>query len=130
MKKFDSVAITKEQHVGIARRSIRRLASEAGFTERQLGEIEIAVNELGSNAVKFSRGTGQILFARTDPALEPPGIEIIYYDKGPGIQDPALAVEDGFSTTGTIGAGLGAIKRMADEFHIYSNLHIQTRKLA
>jgi anti-sigma regulatory factor (Ser/Thr protein kinase) len=129
MKKFDSIAITEEPDIGITRRNIRRCASEAGFTERQLGEIEIAINELGSNAVKFSRGTGQILFARTDPALEPAGLEIIYYDKGPGIQDPAIAVEDGFTTTGTMGAGLGAIKRMADEFHLYSNVQSRTRRL-
>ncbi|HEX8185999.1 MAG TPA: SpoIIE family protein phosphatase, partial [Blastocatellia bacterium] len=38
--------------------------------------------------------------------------------------------EDGFTTSGTMGAGLGAIKRMADEFYIYSNVQRQTRKLA
>ena len=130
MKKFESIAVTEEAHIGVARRSIRRCASEMGFTERQLAEIEIAIKELGSNAVKFSRGTGQILFARADTELEPAGLEIIYYDKGPGIEDPAMAVEDGFTTTSTMGAGLGAIKRMADEFYIYSNVQSQTRRLS
>ncbi|HVG19714.1 MAG TPA: ATP-binding protein [Blastocatellia bacterium] len=130
MKKFESVAITEETHIGTAKRGIRRCANEAGFTERQLAEIEIAVKEMGSNAVKFGQGTGQIFFARMDAELEPAGLEIIYVDRGPGIQDVSMAVEDGFTTTGTLGAGLGAIKRMADEFHIFSNVKSQTRRLS
>ncbi|HEX8088847.1 MAG TPA: ATP-binding protein [Blastocatellia bacterium] len=130
MKKFESAAITEETHIGVAKRGIRRCANEAGFTERQLAEIEIVVNEIGSNAVKFGQGTGQIFFGRTDPDLEPAGLEIIYADKGPGIQDISMAVEDGFTTAGTMGAGLGAIKRMADEFYIFSNIKSQTRRLS
>ncbi|HEX8185058.1 MAG TPA: ATP-binding protein, partial [Blastocatellia bacterium] len=67
MKKFESIAVAEETHIGIARRIIRRYASETGFTDRQLAEIEIAINEMGSNAIKFARGTGQFFFARIDP---------------------------------------------------------------
>ena len=130
MKKFESVAITEEAHIGAAKRGIRRCANEAGFTERQLAEIEIAVNEIGSNALKFGRGTGQIFFARTDREVEPAGLEIVYVDKGPGIEDTSAAVEDGFTTTGTLGTGLGAIKRMADEFYIFSNVQSHSRRLS
>jgi anti-sigma regulatory factor (Ser/Thr protein kinase) len=129
MKNFEWISIIEEAHVGLARRSIRRSASEAGFAERQVAEIEIAVQEMGSNALKFARGTGRICFSRTDSDFEPAGFEIVYTDKGPGIQDLEMAVEDGFTTTGTMGAGLGAIKRMADEFYIYSNVQSRTRKL-
>jgi anti-sigma regulatory factor (Ser/Thr protein kinase) len=129
MKKFESIAITEEAHIGAAKRGIRRCVSEAGFTERQLAEIEIAVKEIGSNAVKFGQGTGQIFFGRTDSEIEPAGLEIVYVDKGPGIQDTSMAVEDGFTTAGTLGAGLGAIKRMADEFYIFSNVRSQSRRL-
>lgn len=130
MKKFESIAITEEAHIGAAKRSIKRCANEAGFTERQLAEIEIVIKEIGSNAVKFGQGTSQIFFARTNGELEPAGIEIIYVDKGPGIQDTSIAVEDGFTTTGTLGAGLGAIKRMSDEFYIFSSIKSQTRRLS
>jgi anti-sigma regulatory factor (Ser/Thr protein kinase) len=130
MKKFECVAITDDAHIGTAIRGIRRCANDAGFTERQFAEIEIAVKEIGSNAVKFGQGTGQIFFARTDSKLEPDGLEIVYVDKGPGIEDTSVAVEDGFTTTGTMGAGLGAIKRMADEFYIFSNVRSQTRRLS
>jgi hypothetical protein len=80
--------------------------------------------------VKFGQATGQLYFAQMDVLIDPAGIEIIYIDKGPGIEDLTNALEDGFTTTGTLGAGLGAIKRMADEFYIYSTPQSQTRKLA
>jgi anti-sigma regulatory factor (Ser/Thr protein kinase) len=130
MKSFESIGLTQQGDLGQAKRAVRRCAAEIGFGERGLAEIDIAVNEIGSNAVKFGRGTGQLYFAPADPSLDPPGIEIIYTDKGPGIEDTALAVEDGYTTTaGSMGAGLGAIRRMADEFYIYSLVESQTRKL-
>jgi anti-sigma regulatory factor (Ser/Thr protein kinase) len=129
MKQFDSTPLTHEAQIGLARRHIIRCAAELGFNELQLAELEIVVKELGSNALKFARGTGRIYFTRADERVEPRGIEIIYVDKGPGIEDTAMAINDGYSTTGTLGAGLGAVKRMSDDFYIYSALDSATRKL-
>jgi hypothetical protein len=80
--------------------------------------------------LKFARGTGQLFVATMDTDVDAPGLEIIYVDKGPGIEDLSTALEDGFTTSGTMGAGLGAIQRMADEFYIYSSPHSTTRGLA
>lgn len=129
MKRFESVALIEETHIGSARRIVRRCSSEMGFDERKLAEIDIAVQEIGSNAMKFARGTGQIFCSRTDDQIESAGLEIIYCDKGPGIEDTLIAIEDGYTTTDSLGAGLGAVKRMADEFYIYSTVESQTRKL-
>jgi len=49
-----------------------------------------------------------------------PGIEAIIADRGPGIPDIGRALRDGYSTAGTPGSGLGAVKRMSDQFDIYS----------
>ncbi|HXG95003.1 MAG TPA: ATP-binding protein [Blastocatellia bacterium] len=129
MRSFESVIVAEEAHIGQAKRVVRRCASEAGFGERQLAEIEIAINEIATNSVKFGRGTGRIFFAPADESLDNAGLEIIYMDKGPGIEDLNGALEDGFTTAGSLGAGLGAIKRMADEFHIYSTPERQTFRL-
>lgn len=129
MKQFHCIALTHETQIGLARRHIIRRAAEVGFNERQLAELEIVVKELGTNAVKFARGTGHLYYASADPRHEPGGIEIIYLDKGPGIEDTALAINDGYSTTGSLGAGLGAVKRLGDEFYIYSALDSSTRRL-
>jgi len=130
MKSYESVALNEEASIGQARRALNRRAAELDFNERRLAEIDIAMHEIGSNAIKFGRSTGQIYFTETDSDLDAPGIEIIYIDKGPGIEDPLLAVEDGYTTTGSMGAGLGAVKRMVDEFYIYSMVHSSTKRLS
>lgn len=130
MKTFEWVALSEESHIGQARRIARRLGAELAFTDRQLAEVEILINELGTNALKFGRGTGQIFLSVMDEKIEKGGLEVIYTDKGAGIADPSLAVEDGFTTSDSLGSGLGAISRMSDEFHIYSLVESQTRPLS
>jgi hypothetical protein len=51
---------------------------------------------------------------------EPPDLEITVDDRGPGIADVEEALEDHFSSSGTLGLGLGGVKRMADEFALDS----------
>jgi hypothetical protein len=41
-------------------------------------------------------------------------------DAGPGLADTSAALRDGHSTSGTLGIGLGAIRRMADVCELYS----------
>jgi hypothetical protein len=48
------------------------------------------------------------------------GFEVLAADSGPGIDDITRSLEDGYSTVGTSGTGLGAIRRQADIFDIYS----------
>ena len=49
-----------------------------------------------------------------------PGIELITIDSGPGLRDVRAAMRDGHSTVGTLGIGLGAIRRLADFCDLYS----------
>jgi hypothetical protein len=48
------------------------------------------------------------------------GIRVMSVDKGPGIADISKALSDGHSTAGTMGNGLGAVKRLSDSFEVYS----------
>jgi hypothetical protein len=41
-------------------------------------------------------------------------------DKGEGIENIALALSDGYSTGGTMGGGMGAMKRLASRFDIFT----------
>ncbi len=41
-------------------------------------------------------------------------------DRGPGIADVEQAIEDGFSTEGSLGYGLGTVNRLMDQFDIAS----------
>ncbi|MFH2006222.1 MAG: ATP-binding protein [bacterium] len=104
----------------------RRLAEQLGFDEQGGGAIAIAISELVSNAIKFA-GRGTLTLR---PLHAPrPGLEVTVQDDGPGIEDFAKALQDGFSEGRMIsddapkaarprrglGAGLGAVMRLMDE---------------
>jgi serine/threonine-protein kinase RsbT len=48
------------------------------------------------------------------------GLGIVARDDGPGITDVAQAMEDGFSTSKSLGMGLPGARRLMDEFDIVS----------
>ena len=103
---------------GLTRSELKKMAEAAGFTGHRLGEVEIVIAEITSNLVKHATKGGMIL-ARivVKPA---PGIEFISIDNGPGMNKPAQMLEDGVSTSQTLGQGLGAIRRLSSLFDLYS----------
>jgi serine/threonine-protein kinase RsbT len=50
------------------------------------------------------------------------GIEIVCEDKGPGIENIDLAMQDGYSTSGGLGMGIPGARRLMNEFDIQSRL--------
>ena len=63
----------------------------------------------------FMAAVGQLLLSGIKSKNET-RMEIVALDRGPGIADLSRALQDGYSTGGTPGTGLGAIKRMAEVF--------------
>jgi len=51
-------------------------------------------------------------------------------DSGPGIPDPERAMEDHYSSSGTLGLGLPGVKRLMDEFELESKPGEGTRVIA
>jgi hypothetical protein len=49
------------------------------------------------------------------------GIEVLAFDQGPGIANLGQALRDGVSSAGTAGTGLGAMRRLSDEFDVYAH---------
>jgi hypothetical protein len=45
---------------------------------------------------------------------------VLAVDNGPGIADLDACLRDGMSTAGTAGTGLGALRRLSDEFDVWS----------
>ena len=118
MREIHSVEIKDEAHVGTARRAVHRFASNLDFDETALSEIDIVVQEIGTNAARYATAGGWLHY--TTPLGTATGIELFYWDAGPGIYDLDRAIRDGVSTSGSLGAGLGAIRRLMDEFDVYS----------
>lgn len=105
-------------YFAILKKDIHAKVIAAGFSERKIGEIDILIAELVSNLVRHAGG-GQLLVKLIEEN-EVQGIEIISFDSGPGINDVNRMMEDGQSTKNSLGQGLGAMKRLADQFQVYS----------
>lgn len=104
--------------IPIIKKEAARFAQRAGISARRIAELDIVITEIATNLIKHAGGGEIILRLINETDLS--GVEIISIDSGPGMADPGRMVEDGVSTTGTLGQGLGAIRRMTDQFQIYS----------
>ena len=109
-------AVNDASHVGEARRFANTLAEAIGLDENTRGRLGIVVTELATNLYKHAK-SGRLVIR----ALREGGVEILSVDKGPGIANVALSLQDGYSTGGTPGTGLGAIRRQSDDFDIFSS---------
>ncbi len=114
------VPIHVEGDVVLARRAVRDAASRMGFGITDTTRIVTAASELARNIVKYA-GTGTML-VRAIEREGHPGLELVFADRGPGIPDLALAMREGYSTTGGLGMGLPGAKRLMDELRIQSKV--------
>ncbi len=114
-----SFVMTDRSYGAAIKREVRLLAGTLRFSDKKKGELDIIVAELLSNLVKYAR-EGELL-VRPGNIAGTGSIELISVDSGPGMADPRQMMTDGMSTGGSLGQGLGAIQRLADEFQLYSH---------
>ena len=107
-------------NVGEARRLVTALCRSLGFAETRTAEAAIVVTELATNLVKHTGGAGGDMVFRPIVEAGAVGLEILCWDKGPGIANIAESLRDGHSTAGSPGTGLGAIRRLSSEFDLYA----------
>lgn len=93
-------------------------AEKYSFNENFISDCLIIINELSSNLVKHAQGRREILF-RVIQKQQNTVLEIMTVDAGPQLVLEE-AIEDGFSTSETLGTGLGSIKRLSDLFECFS----------
>jgi anti-sigma regulatory factor (Ser/Thr protein kinase) len=86
------------------------LAGRLRFPAIRTDELALAVTEAASNLHKHARQGSLLLRISRDGGA--PGVELVTIDVGPGLSDANAALRDGHSTSGTLGIGLGAIRRM------------------
>lgn len=86
--------------------------------------VATVVSELAMNIVKYADSGGSVRIVLATKGRV--SIEIWAQDNGPGIPDTAQAMQDHFSSTGTLGVGLPGVKRMVDEFDLQSALGVGT----
>ncbi|KJC35091.1 ATP-binding SpoIIE family protein phosphatase [Bradyrhizobium sp. LTSP857] len=123
-----SVGVNDQSGVAEARRAATDLAQRVGFTETDKGRLALVATELSTNLVKHGSG-GEILVG-TYEDNEGQGIEILALDKGAGMSNVAACLEDGYSSAGTAGRGLGAVIRQSHYVDIGSWPGVGTAVLA
>jgi anti-sigma regulatory factor (Ser/Thr protein kinase) len=112
-------AIAHASDVSAARRAGQKLADALGFDDVKAGRLALVITEAATNILKHA-GEGTVTVMRTQSGVEMPGVDVIGIDNGPGIADLDFALRDGVSTAGTAGTGLGALRRLADEFDAWT----------
>ena len=113
------VPIHSDKDIVAARQKGRTLALSIGFSETDSTLIATAISELARNIVTYAKkGEVEIRAERNQVHI---GILVIAKDKGAGIANIKQALQDGFSTSGSLGLGLPGVKRLVDEFDIVSS---------
>lgn len=112
--------VTHASDVAAVRRAGQRLADELGFDETRAGKLALIITEAATNILKHA-GEGEMHIGRAQSASGV-GIDVLAIDSGPGIADVDASLVDGMSTAGTAGTGLGALRRLSDEFDVYTAL--------
>ncbi|WP_433830998.1 SpoIIE family protein phosphatase [Flavobacterium anhuiense] len=115
---FSTYKIDDRSLIAFIKREIHNLALQLGFTPHRAAETDIIVAELTSNLMKYANG-GELLY-RAHVDGEYNEIEIYCLDKGIGFDNVAKIMNDGYSSSNTLGHGLGSIKRLSNDFQIYS----------
>jgi anti-sigma regulatory factor (Ser/Thr protein kinase) len=104
--------------IGEARRMAVALAQAQGLPETAAGSVALVATELANNVLRH--GGGGELLLQAIVAGRSKSIEVLAIDRGPGMENIEHCMKDGYSTGGTPGTGLGAVRRVATEFDIHS----------
>jgi anti-sigma regulatory factor (Ser/Thr protein kinase) len=122
------VGVQDASHTAEVRRTAMQLASRLAFDETETGNVGLVVTELTKNLLKHAGGGD--LMIRVVQEKGAAGLEVLAVDKGPGMENVGRNFQDGYSTKGTPGNGLGAISRLSTLHDIYSRSGQGTALLA
>ncbi|MFT5534843.1 MAG: serine/threonine-protein kinase RsbT [Burkholderiaceae bacterium] len=112
------VAICNTGDIVLARRLTRQLAACLDFGSADQTRLATAVSELTRNVIEYA-GHGKChIFDASDATFN--SIKVVVEDHGPGIANVAQAMQDGYSSGGSLGAGLPGTRRLVDSFMIES----------
>ena len=113
-----SLNIKVDRDVVAARQEGRQMARELGFGVADQTRLATAISELVRNVIKYAGEGDCHIWDESDQSMIK--IRVIVEDHGPGISDVEAALEDSFSTSGSLGAGLPGTRRLMQEFNIHS----------
>ncbi|WP_217169276.1 ATP-binding SpoIIE family protein phosphatase [Streptomyces sp. AC512_CC834] len=125
MPRVWDVPLHDSTRVRDARVAAEHAAALAGLDEQRTSTAALVATELATNLLKHAGG-GRVLIDVVAPPVLAAGrerallVQVATVDHGPGIADVSAALHDGFTTTRSLGAGLGTCERLADDFDLHS----------
>jgi serine/threonine-protein kinase RsbT len=125
VNKTVDLRLQAQEDVVTARQSVRSYAVSLGLSLVDQTKLVTAASELARNTVLHGGGGTMRLEVIEHNAKR--GIRLTFEDRGPGIQDIERAMQDGYTTGGGLGLGLGGAKRLTNEFDIQSTPGAGTR---
>jgi serine/threonine-protein kinase RsbT len=116
--KSDRITIRASEDVVAVRQHVRKAVLELGFSLVDQTKVVTAASELARNTLIHGRGGWATVEVVESGGRR--GLRATFEDQGPGIADVERALQDGFTTAGGLGLGLGGARRLSNEFEIVS----------
>jgi serine/threonine-protein kinase RsbT len=95
---------------------VREAGAAQGMALSSIEALATAATEIARNMLVHARG-GELSVEAVDRQR---GVVVIARDRGPGIPELALAMQDGYTTGDGLGLGLPSAKRLVDALEIVS----------
>jgi serine/threonine-protein kinase RsbT len=121
---INTVQILSTKDIIVARQQGRELAQNYGFSKGDQIRFATAISELTRNIITYAV-QGRCEFYTSENEQEHIILAKII-DHGPGIDNPLLAITDGYSSGSGLGLGLSGAKRLVHEFLIESTPGLTT----
>ncbi|MCQ0032843.1 anti-sigma regulatory factor [Burkholderia glumae] len=110
------VGLRSDQEIVKLRQLVRDHAIALGLSLVDQTKFVTAASELARNTLLHGGGgDAELSVLERGPRK---GLRVAFIDTGPGIADVDRALQDGFTTAGGLGLGLGGARRLSDEFQI------------
>lgn len=113
LRDLDPIIVYDEASLTMVRDKIKEVATEGGVGTEIIHRAALVGTELGRNHLRHARA-GRIA-VRALCRGEHRGLELVAVDRGPGLLDVAAAIDASPRTEGTLGVGIGSIRRLSSE---------------
>lgn len=114
-----TVTVDDPSRIAEVRRAAALLGQTMGLSPDLIAQASLVASELCTNILKYAN-RGEIWLKSLTANGTAYGLDIIALDRGPGIANFEAAARDGFSTGGSLGIGLGTMRRAAALFDFYT----------
>jgi len=115
------IEIREERDIVICRQACREWAKSIGFNLVDQTRITTSASELARNIHDYA-GFGEVIIEEVENSNGRRGIKITFTDRGPGIPNVEVAMNEGWTTKGSMGMGLPGAKKLMDDFYITSKV--------